>query len=90
MGVTRDLAPVLIRQFLHSYWSRATAETVVPHHAIRATRTAFPYKELFTREIILTIIIFAFCFTFCPNSDDVFDLKGIYEWESKCVESVFN
>ena len=36
MGVTRDLAPVLIRQFLHSYWSRATAETVVPHHAIRA------------------------------------------------------
>ena len=49
MGVTRELAPVLIRQFLHSYWSRATAETVVPHHAIRATRTAFPYKELFTR-----------------------------------------
>ena len=48
MGVTRELAPVLIRQFLHSYWSRATAETVVPHHAIRATRTAFPYKELFT------------------------------------------
>ena len=45
MGVTRDLAPVLIRQFLHSYWSRATAETVVPHYAIRATRTAFPYKE---------------------------------------------
>ena len=26
MGVTRDLAAVLIRQFLHSYWSRATAE----------------------------------------------------------------
>ena len=49
MGVTRELAPVLIRQFLHSYWSRATAETVVPHHAIRATRTASPYKELFTR-----------------------------------------
>ena len=49
MGLTRELAPVLIRQFLHSYWSRATAETVVPHHAIRATRTAFPYKELFTR-----------------------------------------
>ena len=35
MGVTRKLAPVFIRQFLHSYWSRATAETVVPHHAIR-------------------------------------------------------
>ena len=50
MGVTRALAPVRIRQFLHSYWSRATAETVVPHHAIRASRTAFPYKELFTRE----------------------------------------
>ena len=49
MGVTREFAPVLIRQFLHSYWSRATAETVVPHHAIRATRSAFPYKELFTR-----------------------------------------
>ena len=49
MGVTRKLAPVLIIQFLHSYWSRATAETVVPHYAIRATRTAFPYKELFTR-----------------------------------------
>ena len=39
----------LIRQFLHSYWSRATAETVVPHHAISATRKAFPFKELFTR-----------------------------------------
>ena len=49
MGVTRELAPVLIRQFLHSYWSRATAETVVPHHAIRATRTSFFYKELLTR-----------------------------------------
>ena len=50
MGVTRNLAIVLIiRQFLHSYWSRAMAETVVPHHAIRTTRTAFPYKELFTR-----------------------------------------
>ena len=34
MGVTREFAPVLIRQFLHSYWSRATAETVVPHHSI--------------------------------------------------------
>ena len=31
MGVTRDLVPVLIRQFLHSYWSRATAETVLCH-----------------------------------------------------------
>ena len=49
MGVTHEFAPVLIRQFLHSYWSRATAEAVVPHHAIRTTRTAFPYKELFTR-----------------------------------------
>ena len=49
MDVTRELAPVIIRQFLHSYWSRATAETVVPHHTMRATRTAFPYKELFTR-----------------------------------------
>ena len=29
MGVTGELASVLIRQFLHSYWSRATAETVV-------------------------------------------------------------
>ena len=47
MGVTRVLAPVLIRQFLHSYWSRATAETAVPH---RATRTSSPYKELFTWE----------------------------------------
>ena len=34
MGVTCELAPVLIRKFLHSYWSRATAGTVVPHHAI--------------------------------------------------------
>ena len=49
MGVIRELAPALIRQLLHSYWLRATAETVVPHHAIRATRTALPYKELFTR-----------------------------------------
>ena len=32
MGMTRELAPTLIRQFLHSFWSRATAETVVPHH----------------------------------------------------------
>ena len=38
MGVTHELAPVLIRQFLHSYWSRATAKTVVPHQATRATR----------------------------------------------------
>ena len=45
MGVTREL----IKQFPHSYWSRAMARTVVPHHVIRATRTAFPYKELFTR-----------------------------------------
>ena len=29
-------------------------------------------------------------FTFWPKSDDVFDQKSIYEWESKCVESVFN
>ena len=49
MGVTRELAPVLRRQFLNSYWLRATAGTAVPHHAIRATRTAFPYKELFNR-----------------------------------------
>ena len=49
MGVTCELAPVLIRQFLHSYWSGAPAGTVVPHHAIGATPTAFPYKELFTR-----------------------------------------
>ena len=49
MGVTRELAPVLIGQFIHSYWSRATAETVGPHHKIRAVRTAFPFKELFTR-----------------------------------------
>ena len=85
MGVTRDLAPVLLSQFLHSYWSRATAETVVPHHAIRATRTAFPYKELFTRgrqrslpfhswwgvveRNHLTIIFFAFIL--------LFDQKGI-------------
>ena len=26
MGAACDLAPVLIRQFLHSYWSRTTAE----------------------------------------------------------------
>ena len=36
MGVTRDLAPVLIRQFLHSYWKRTMAETDVLNHAIRA------------------------------------------------------
>ena len=35
MGVTRELAPVLIRQFLHSYWSRATTGTACHHHAIR-------------------------------------------------------
>ena len=51
MGMTREHAPVLIRQFLHSYWSRATAETVVPHHVIRVTRTAFPCKVLFTRGL---------------------------------------
>ena len=49
-GFTRELAPVLIRQILHSYWStRATAKTVLPHHVIRATRTALPYKKLFTQ-----------------------------------------
>ena len=50
MGVTRALAPVRIRQFLHSYWWRATSGTAVPHHAIRGTPTSFPYKELFTRS----------------------------------------
>ena len=40
MGVTHELAPV------------ATAETVVPHHAIHATGTAFPYKELLTGHFI--------------------------------------
>ena len=78
IGMTRKLAPVLIRQFLHSYWSRAMAETVVPHHAIRATGTTFPYKELFTRgrrRVLpfhsccvernhLTILIFAFILLF--------------------------
>ena len=49
MGVTPALAPVRIRQFLHSYWSKAMAETVMQHNAIRAPRTAYPYKELFTR-----------------------------------------
>ena len=34
------VTPVLIRQFLHTYWSRATAGTVVPHHAIRAMHAA--------------------------------------------------
>ena len=45
MGVTRLLAHVLIRQFLRSYWSRATAGKVVPHHAICATPTAFPFRS---------------------------------------------
>ena len=43
MGVTRELAPVLIRQLLHSYWLRATAGIVVPHHAIRPTGTAISF-----------------------------------------------
>ena len=69
MDLTRKLAPVLIRQLLHSYRWRATAETVMPHHAIRATRTAFPYKELFTRGCCVernhwTIQIFAFILLF--------------------------
>ena len=34
----------------HSHWSRAcNGRDIVPHHAICATRTAFPYKELFAR-----------------------------------------
>ena len=103
IGMTRKLAPVLIRQFLHSYWSRAMAETVVPHHAIRAMRTAFHYKELFTRgpyhfiaggvlcwKKSLNNYNFCMCFTFLPKNVDVLGRKGIYEWESKCVESVFN
>ena len=49
MGVTRELAPVLIRQFLHFYWSSATAATVGSHYAIRITAHQSPYKELFTR-----------------------------------------
>ena len=38
MGVTRELAPVLIRQFLHSYWSRATAKLLcnITRYARRA------------------------------------------------------
>ena len=34
----------------------------------------------------LTIIICAFILLFDQKGDDVFDRKGIYEWESKCVE----
>ena len=45
MGVTRKFASVLMRQYLHSYWSGATAETVVPHHAIHAPRTVFPIRN---------------------------------------------
>ena len=55
-GMTREL----IRQFLHSYWSRATARTVVPHHAIRATRTAFPNFVYPRAAEGLTIILIPF------------------------------
>ena len=80
MGVSRELAPVLMRQFLHSYWLRATAWTVVPHHAIRATRTGFPYKGLFTRGrrrgVVLKEIIeqlkFLHLIYFLTKSVDVF------------------
>ena len=41
-AIAGKLASLIIRQFLNSYWWRATAETVVPHQVIRATRTAFP------------------------------------------------
>ena len=80
-----------ISQFLHSYWSRATAETVVPHHAIRVTRTAFPYKELFTRGPYHFVAggycvernhwkINNFCiyFTFWPKSVDVFLTEKVF------------
>ena len=103
MDVTREHTPVLIRQFIHSYWSRATAETVVPHHKIRA-------QHSFIRSCLLegggglyhfmaggvlcwkkSFNNYNFCiyFTIRPKSD-VFDRKRNYEWESKCVESVFN
>ena len=100
MGVTRELAPVLRGQFLHSYWSRATAGTAVPHDTIRATQTAFPYKELFTRGTYhfqaegvlcwkksLNNYNFAFILFFYQKVLMLFDRKCIYEWESKCVES---
>ena len=48
MGVTRELAPVLMTvssfQLVES-----NGRDSLQHHAIRATRTAFPYKELVTR-----------------------------------------
>ena len=52
MGVTRELAVCALRQFLHSYWSIATAGTVVPHHAIsRDMRDALsiPLKVVYPR-----------------------------------------
>ena len=88
MGVTREVAPVIIRQFLHSYWSRATAGTVLPHQVTCVTRTSFPYKELFTRsgrgpyhfiaggvlcwKKSLTNYNFRIYFTFWPKRVDVF------------------
>ena len=41
MGVARDLAPVFIRQFLHSFWSRATAGTVLCHITRYARRAQY-------------------------------------------------
>ena len=54
MGVTREGAPVLIRQFIHSYWSRATAGTPVPHYAWCACRS--PYKKFLPKGLIYHFI----------------------------------
>ena len=54
MGVTRDLAPGLIRQFLHSNWSRATAEGF----------TISKLEGCCVERNHLTIIIFVFILLF--------------------------
>ena len=42
------------------------------------------------KEIIEQLYLFAFILLFDPKVLMSFDLKGIYKWESKCFESVFN
>ena len=100
MGVTCELAPVIKTVS----WSRATAETIVAHPVIRATHFLirsclregsgglyhFIAGGVLCWKKSLNNYNFCIYFTFWPKSVDVFDRKGIYEWESKCVESVFN
>ena len=96
--MTRELAPVLIRvsSFLlvesNDQDSCATSRDTRDAHSNLLIRRALPFHS-WTGVVLKEIIErfkFLHLFYFLTKSVDFFDRKGIYEWESKFVESVFN